>query len=127
MNSTNTNKGFKIAHLNIRSIIKNIDQFRIYVSNHQYDIICINETWLDDKISDREVGIDGYDLLRKDRKRTGGGVAMYIRNSINYKIRLDIMPENLETITVEITKPRAKPFFINTWYRPPDISVARCI
>ena len=33
------------------------------------------------------------------------------------------MPENLETITVEITKPRAKPFFINRWYRPPDISV----
>jgi hypothetical protein len=40
--------------------------------------------------------------VRKDRKRTGGGVAMYIRNSISYKIREDIMPEGLETITVEI-------------------------
>ena len=30
------------------------------------------------------------------------------------------MPDNLETITVEITKPKAKPFLLNTWYRPPD-------
>jgi hypothetical protein len=50
--------------------------------------------------------------VRKDRKRTGGGVAMYIRNSISYKIREDIMPEGLGTITVEIKKPRAKPFFL---------------
>ena len=57
--------------------------------------MCINETWLDDKISDHEVGIDGYDLVRKDRKRTGGGVAIYIRNSINYKID-DVMPDSLE-------------------------------
>ena len=51
---------------------------------------------------------DGYDLVRKDRKRTGGGVAMYIRNSISYKTIQD-MPESLETITVEVTKP-TKPF-----------------
>ncbi len=42
----NWDKGFKIGHLNIRSLIKNIglDQLRIYLSNQQYDIICINET-----------------------------------------------------------------------------------
>ena len=119
----NGNKGFKIMHLNIRSLIKNIDQFRVYASNNQYDIMCINETWLDDKVSDHEVGIDGYDLVRKGRKRTGGGVAVYIRNSINYKIRQDVMPDNLELITVEIIKPKAKPFLLNAWYRPPDMPI----
>ena len=82
----NGNKGFKIMHLNIRSLEESIDQFRIHASNNQYGIICIYETWLYDKISDHEVGIDGYDLVRKDRKRTGGGVAIYIRNSTNYKV-----------------------------------------
>ena len=57
----------------------------------------------------------------KDRKRTGGGVAMYIRNSINYKIRQDLMPDYLELITIEIIKPKPKPFLLNTWYRPPDM------
>ena len=33
------------------------------------------------------------------------------------------MPDNLETITFEITKPKAKPFLLNTWYRPPDMPV----
>jgi exonuclease III len=80
--SKNGDKGFKIGHLNIRSLlIKNIDQLKIYLSNHQYDIICINETWLDDKINTYGVSLDGYDLVRKDRKRTGGGVAMYWRQS----------------------------------------------
>ncbi len=44
-NLKNWAKGFKIGHLNIRSLVKNIDQLRIYLSNHQYDTICINETW----------------------------------------------------------------------------------
>ena len=33
------------------------------------------------------------------------------------------MPEYLETITVEITKPKAKPFLLSTWYRPPNMPV----
>ena len=48
---------------------------------------------------------------------------MFIRSTINYKTRSDIMPDNLETITVEITKPKAKPFLLNTLYRPPDMPV----
>jgi hypothetical protein len=43
-----------------------------------------------------------------------------IRNSINYIIRDDLFDENLETITIEISKPKSKPFLINCWYRPPD-------
>jgi hypothetical protein len=30
--------------------------------------------------------MDGYDLLCKDRNRHGGGVAVYIRNDIHYKV-----------------------------------------
>ena len=116
-------KGFKIAQPNMRSMVKNIDEFRMYALNHQYDIICVNETWLDNTVNNHEVKLDGYDLVRKDRNRHGDGVAMFIRSTINYKIRSDIMPDNLETITVEITKPKAKPFLLNTWYRPPDMPV----
>ena len=37
-NLKNWDKGFKIGHVNIRSLVKNIDQLRIYLSNQQYDI-----------------------------------------------------------------------------------------
>ena len=41
-------RGFKIAHLDIRSLVKNIDQFRLYLHNQQFDIVSLNETMLDD-------------------------------------------------------------------------------
>ena len=109
---------FKTTHLNISSI-KNVDQLRIYIHSQQFDTISINETWLDSTVADHEVDIDGYELIRKDRNRNGGGVAIYVRSSINYKVQVDLMPRELEIITVEILKPRAKSFLINTSYRPP--------
>ena len=111
--------GFKIAHLNIRSVVKNIDQLRIYLQKQQFDVVSINETMLDDTIADHEISITGYDIIRNDRNGNGGGVAIYVRSMINYKERHDLEDDNLETITVEISKPKSKPFFINTWYRPP--------
>ena len=116
-------RGFKIAHLNIRSLFKHIDQLKFYLHDQKYDVISLNETMLDDSIEDHEIDISGYDILRKDRNRHGGGVAIYVRSIIDYKIRYDLMIDNLETITVEIQKPKAKPFLINTWYRPPNSSL----
>ena len=54
------------------------------------------------------MNIDGYEVMRRDRNRNGGGVALYIRSSINYRTRLNLMLGNLGTITVEVQKPRAK-------------------
>ncbi len=67
----NWDNGFKIGHVNIRSLVKNIDQLRIYLSNQQYDIICINETWLDidDKINNYEVSIHCKNKLVKMTKK----------------------------------------------------------
>ncbi len=39
-------RGFKIAHLNVRILVKNIDQLRIYLQDQQFDVISINETTL---------------------------------------------------------------------------------
>ena len=116
-------RGFKIAHLNIRSLIKHIDQFRYFLKEKQFDIICLNETLLDETINDHEVNIEGYDIVRKDRNRNGGGVAIYVRSTINYMIRAEFDTGGLETITVEISKPKSKPFIINCVYRPPDSTV----
>ena len=78
--------GFKIAQLNIRSLIRHIDQFRYFLKDKQIDIICLNETLLDETIDDHEVNIIGYEILRKDRNRNGGGVAVYVRNIIKYNL-----------------------------------------
>ena len=48
---------------------------------------------------------------------------MYVRSSVDYKLWFELMTDDLETITVETCKPKAKLFLINTWYRPPNTSV----
>ena len=74
-NNLDNLKGFRIAHFNITSIPKYIDQLRIYLVNKPSDILTISETRLDESISNAEVNIQGYNLWKKDRCRYGGGVA----------------------------------------------------
>jgi hypothetical protein len=61
----------------------------IYLEEQYFDIISLNETMLDSSISDHEIKINGYDIVRKDRNRHGGEVAIYLRNSLNYTVRDD--------------------------------------
>ena len=47
--------------------------------------MCVSETWLDGSISDKEVELRDYTVFRKDRNRHGGGVAIYVCNSLPVK------------------------------------------
>ena len=78
---------------------------------------------MDNLIDNRLVEILGYDIVRRDRNRHGGGVAIYIRNNLVYINRNDIMPDILEAICIEVKKPRMKPLLVCSWYRAPDLSV----
>ena len=66
---------------------------RIYILPKTVDILAqINETRLDGSILNSELSISGYTLERKDKNRSGGGVPLHIRDSINHK-RLNDLPE----------------------------------
>ena len=87
-----------------------------------FDILTVNETRLDKSVRDYEVEIPGYDIIRLDRNRNGGGVAMFIRKNIPYIIRQDLVPDAIELLCIEVRKPKSKPLLIATWYRPPNSS-----
>ncbi len=72
-------------------------------------------------INDNEVHIPNFEIIRRDRRtngRHGGGICIYIRSNINYKIRHDLQSETLEN-RVEIKKPRSKSILVSVWYKPP--------
>ena len=120
--------GFKLASLNVTSLLKHIDELRILLANNMIDVLAINETRLDFTVSDREIHIDGYEIVRRDRAtngRFGGGVCFYIRNCINFSVRNDLSFDQLENLCILINKPKARPFLIATWYRPPNSPVAK--
>ena len=120
LNKVSSKRGFKMLFLNIVSLPKNIDEIRCSLSKGHIDLIAFNETRLDSTINDDLMHVTRYDLIRKDRSRNGGGVCIYLRNTINYKIRNDLVSSNVEAICIEIIKPQSKPFLVATIYRPPS-------
>ena len=119
------NNGLKIAHLNVRSILPKIEQMRIMVEQSNVDILAISEIWLDSNIFDFEIDIPKYDLLRRDRNRHGGGVALYIRNDLEFKPRSDINEgSNVECVWAEVIPKHVSPILVCSIYRPPSADAA---
>lgn len=75
-----------LGHINLRSLNKNYYAFREHVCNYKYDVIGLSETWLSDNVPSGSFEFDNYNLIRKDRGTRGGGVAIYIKNSVRYSL-----------------------------------------
>ena len=69
---------FKMACLNINSLVKHVDELRVLLSEFSVDILAINETKLDESIKSSELHIPGYEFIRRDRSRNGGGVGFVL-------------------------------------------------
>ena len=112
-----------MASLNIASLVLHIDELRIMMVDQTLDILALNETRLDSTISDNLVHIEGYIIIRRDRNRSGGGVCIYLRSNINYRLRADLNNERFEILSIDIFKPNSVPFNITALYRPPSCNV----
>ena len=84
-------------------------------------VICFSETKLDATVTDEEVAIDSYNLLRHDRNRHGGGVACFVNNSIHFNQRTDFS-KDIENIFIDILLPKTTPILFGVVYRPPSDS-----
>ncbi|CAF4478629.1 unnamed protein product, partial [Didymodactylos carnosus] len=74
----------KIASMNIRSLVPQIDVVRAYVSINQPVILSLTETWIDHTIEDFDIDLFGYHSpFRLDRNRHGGGCALYTRSDFH--------------------------------------------
>ena len=67
--------------MNINSLRNKIDNLREVCKNVQIDILCIDETKLDDPFPDSQFKINEYQLpfLRRDRDNRGGGKIVFMK------------------------------------------------
>lgn len=88
---------FRAAFWNANGLAKNRNELVHFAERHTLDVIMVNETHLSANSRDPKMG--GFTLYRKDRENgRGGGVAIYVKNSINhYPMELP------ELITLEAT------------------------
>ena len=106
----------KIMHLNAQSlsstsdafqhlIHETSDAFQHLIHDYPFDIACIIETWLtSNKHQLSYVQIPNYTIHCNNRTdRRGGGVGIYVKESIKHHIRKDVMDfdTNLEHLWIE--------------------------
>ena len=113
-------KGLNLPALMLIVYVNRIDESRYILINFPLEVLAINESKLDGTISDTEVYIPGYIIIRKDRSRSGGCVALYVRENVSYTNRIDVVPDTFEMICVEINLPHSRSFLVSTSYRPPS-------
>ena len=113
-------KGLTIASLNINGLRGHFDELQLFLQSSGIHILALNETKLDPQYPKELTAVAGYQQERLDRTCNGGGVSLYVRDSVKFKPRDDVPTDSLELICVEIQPPRSKPYLVVSWYRPPS-------
>ena len=92
----------------------------MFCDEHRPHVLSLNETWLDDSFLDSELCLPGYQLLRRDRYRYGGGIAVYIADNLNPE-RVDISVDDIEALWFELSQPNSRKILFGAIYRPPNL------
>ena len=119
-------KMFKVASLNCQSLNAKIDDIRILieilrVSSVKLDVLCLQESWLNDSSDLSHLQIDGYKLISRGKSCSAhGGVAIYISEVFDYSILpFHSFSNNWDGLFVEISLQNSKRLIIGNIYRPP--------
>ena len=113
-------KNPKIGYLNINFLRTKILSLKEILHKALIDILCIDETKLDETFPDAQFIIENYQFtpFRRDRNNKGDGKMVFIRKELLAKRLEDFETKSTETILIEllISKKRWCNIFI---YRPP--------
>ena len=102
------------------------------MKNNRVSLCTVSETWLTDKIPNKFIEIDGFNIIRNDRTaltqagskiKRGGGVLTYISKEIDTFSIIPNLTEsdnNLESQWLEFKLNKLKPIVVGNCYRPPD-------
>ena len=109
----------KCLYMNARSLVNKSAEFQSLAAD--LDLIAVTETWLKPHILDCEIlpGLD-FSIHRRDRKdKTGGGVMLAVKNSIQTLRRKDLEGD-AEIVLCELRPEARRKILAVVFYRPPN-------
>ena len=121
------NSGLKLAHLNVSGMCRQrkIDHLRFLLPEKPFYVFTLSKTFLNNRISEDDVAIDGYYLYRKDRPSRGAGVAMYIEDDLHREMCSDLTCRGeVEVVCGKVKTTHNKRILICSAYRPPSANHA---
>ena len=97
---------FKVGYLNVNRLLNKLDSVKELIDKYSSDILALSKIWLTSEISDSEISIMRYSIVRKDRqnssKACGGGVLIYVRNGIPFIRQAKFVDDTFECFWIEI-------------------------
>lgn len=103
MLTTTTDSSFEQTSWSFVSLRKHKSELELILPDNDIDIIGLSKTRLNKTIPDSMVSIEGYRIYRKDRDGNGGGVAMYVKESLP-EPTIKLTTDKLELIALEVSQ-----------------------
>ena len=125
--STQYLEKLNVLHVNIRSIKRNFENLKALLKECElvFNIIRVSETWCSNTElqSNSNVSLAGEDSVsyeRSKKSRRGGGVLIFIKKSLSYKIRKDLSEsdEHKEILSLEISFKNSSNILLSCCYKP---------
>ena len=99
----------------------------ILLTNGDFDIFTVSETWFNSSVHNNEINISGYRVVRLHRAlRSGAGVCAYVRSSLKVNILRDITlisDDGFQQLWFTVQHKKLRSLDICVAYRPPDVSL----
>ena len=72
----------------VNSKVNKLADLQTLVSLTDCDILCITETWLNDRVANAEILPDSFNIFRRDRNngKTGGGILLAVKRNITANV-----------------------------------------
>ena len=109
-----------ISHYNINSVRNKFLEISPLLVDGCLDIFGITETKLDDSFPHEQFKIDDFKHVRQDRNSHGGGIMVYVRDTIPHRFNKGTFA-GIDCVNVELSMKKKK-WNIMFIYRPPCIS-----
>lgn len=109
-----------IANSNINSFPNKFEEISEWLSSKSVDILSIQETKIDRTFPNSQFNVQGFNLFRRDRKKGGGGIAVYISENIVAQQKKVTMCKSLETILLDLRIGQRR-FALVSAYKPPSV------
>ena len=116
-------------HINLGSLSAHVEELQLLLKSLKanFDVIAISETKEQSEGFLKNVSLDGYIIHSQHSNSSAGGVALYIRNNLDYIVREDLnaLENEFETIWVEIKNKKSQNVLCCCAYRHPNTEVEK--
>ncbi len=111
--------GLRLYYCNSRSLLPKMDDVRTAVALSRFDILAFTETWFDIGTRPCEISIPSYTLLHRDKVGRGGGMCLFIHDSL--PVVSQSMDQSSELLSATVRTSQGL-LLVVVYYRPPGVT-----